>query len=116
MDMIDYLINPDNYGGLTHSQISELYEKLLGFNYIKEMTINDWIKNFKLEVKRKYYVLNSTDYVISEAFDIEVISYSNTFCILKSTIKCRCVSNFDDDRIIPKAIYEMTLDGIIEIR
>jgi hypothetical protein len=114
MDMIDYLTNPDNYGGLTHSQISELYEKLLGFNKTKETKTNDWIEKFKSEVIGKYYVWNSTDYIITNVFNIEIISYSNTFCVIICTIKC--YPKFDDEKIIPKVTYEMGLDGLIQIK
>lgn len=85
-------------------------------NETKEMKTTDWIKEFKSDVKGKYYVWNSNDYIISDVFDIKIISYSNTFCSIMCTAKCHCVSNFDDEKIIPKVAYEMTLDGIIEIR
>lgn len=119
MDKFDYLTNPDNYGSLTHSQITELYEKLLEFNKTKEMKTTDWIEKFKSDVIGKYYTLESNSFIISDVFNIEIISYSNTFCDIICTVKCHRVSKDDcdsDDRIIPKVTYEVTLDGIIEIR
>lgn len=82
----------------------------------KEIKTMDWIKEFKSDVKGKYYVFDSNEYIISDVFDIEITSYSNTSCILKCGIKCHCVWNFDDEKIIPNVVYGVTLNGIIEIK